>query len=290
MIPSPTELTYFLEVANTENLSRAAERLGISQPALTLAMKRLEQSFGQPVLIRGKTGVKLTRAGLQLVGSARSLLEEWNKIKARAEKDEEEIHGVYSIGCHPSVALYTVPSYLKKLLNSYGALELKFTHDLSRKITEEVISNRLDYGIVVNPAPHPDLIIKNMLTDEVTFWVSKKPTPLQDPKSDSAVLICDPDLLQTQSLMKQLNRKGFRFQRTVTTSNLEVVTSMVTSGAGVGVLPGRVATHRKSDQLKILSTSLPKFQDKICLVYRADVQKSKASREIARLIYEGITQ
>src|ERR1700689_3984492 len=106
MIPSPTELRYFLEISGTLNMSRAAERLGVSQPALTLAMGRLEESFGQKVLLRGKTGVRLTRAGEKLATQARALLGEWEKIKGDATKDEKELEGRYTIGCHPSVALY----------------------------------------------------------------------------------------------------------------------------------------------------------------------------------------
>src|SRR5688500_618008 len=107
MIPSPSELHYFIEVSNTLNVSRAAERLGISQPTLSLAIQRLENNIGAPLLIRTKSGVKLTHAGQKLVTQARSLIHEWDKIRGDALKDEAEIRGRYTIGCHPSVALYS---------------------------------------------------------------------------------------------------------------------------------------------------------------------------------------
>ena len=62
MVPSAAELEYFLEVSSTLNLSRASERLGISQPSLSLAIKRLEQSVGTELFIRHKHGVTLTQA------------------------------------------------------------------------------------------------------------------------------------------------------------------------------------------------------------------------------------
>src|ERR1700744_1175921 len=104
MIPSPSELHYFIEVTNTLNVSRAAERLGISQPTLSLAIQRLEGSFGAPLLIRTKSGVRLTHAGQKLVAQARALLHEWDKIRDEARRDESEIRGRYVIGCHVSVA------------------------------------------------------------------------------------------------------------------------------------------------------------------------------------------
>src|SRR4051812_47654255 len=95
-LPNPADLQYFLEVAHTQNVSRAAERLGITQPSLSLSIQRLERSLGVPLLVRGKTGVKLTKAGDKLVLQARYLLLEWEKIHADALKDEDEIRGRYT--------------------------------------------------------------------------------------------------------------------------------------------------------------------------------------------------
>ncbi len=284
MMPSPHDLGYFIEVSQTLNISRAAERLGISQPTLSLAVRRLEDNFGAPLLIRTKSGVHLTHAGQKLVAQARVLLLEWEKIREDAMRDENEIRGRYVIGCHPSVALYSLPSFVGELLNDNPDLEIKLVHDLSRKITEDVISFKVDFGIVVNPWQHPDLVIKPLCHDEVTLWIGPKPTRLQDPYSGEAVLICDDDLLQTQAILKQLAKKGMGFKRVLNSANLEVITALVAEGAGVGILPGRVATRVKSHRLEKLEGQSPKFQDKICLVYRADVQKSKASRQLAKII------
>lgn len=284
MMPSAAELHYFIEVANTLNVSRAAERLGISQPTLSLAVQRLEQSFGVPLLIRTKSGVKLTHAGNKLVVQARNLVSEWEKIRADALKDEAEIRGRYTIGCHPSVALYSLHGILPDLLSENAGLEIKLLHDLSRKITEDVISFKLDFGIVVNPTEHPDLIIKNLCKDEVTLWTSKSPSSLQETKSGKAVLICDTDLLQTQSILKQLAKGGMEFKRVVTSSNLEVIANLVAAKVGVGVLPGRVAQRVKSYNLAIFDKDAPKFNDRICLIFRADAQRSKANRLLAKAI------
>lgn len=279
-LPSPSDLGYFLEVVSASNLSRAAERLGISQPALTLAMQRLEQSFGVKLLIRGKTGVKATHAGQRLVSQARVLLHEWEKIRDSARQDHTEVSGSFTIGCHPSVALYSLPGFVPALLKRHPKLELKLSHDLSRRITEDVVSFRIDFGIVVNPVPHPDLVIQNLCRDEVTFWCA--------PGGERDVLVCDPELIQTQALLKQQARKGKPFARTISSSNLEVVASLTASGAGVGILPSRVARQAggstKGSRLAPLSADAPRYADQVCLVYRADAQKSRASRVISQAI------
>jgi DNA-binding transcriptional LysR family regulator len=232
--------------------------------------------------------VKLTHAGQKLVAQARNLLLEWERIREDALRDESEIRGRYVVGCHVSVALYSLPHFLPELLAAHPFLEVKLIHDLSRRITEEVISFRADFGVVVNPWEHPDLVIKPLFRDEVSLWTAKKPSRLQDPYSGEGVLICDLELIQSQSILKQLAKKGMKFQRTVTSPSLEVITELVAAEAGIGVLPERVATRIKSFGLKPVGKDSPKFQDQISLIYRADAQKSKASRAIAKHIEEHI--
>ncbi len=278
MFPSPSELLYFIEVSETLNVSRAAERLGITQPTLSLSIKRLEDYVGTPLLIRSKAGVKLTLAGKGLARHARHLLQEWQHIKNDVMKGEDEISGRYSIGCHPSVALYSLPHFLPKLLHENTGLEISLFHDLSRKIVEGVVTFDIDFGIVVNPVAHPDLVIRPITDDIVTLFVSK------DAKTETSILICDPDLIQSQAILKELSKSGLNFTRTLYSSNLEVVTSLVSAGAGIGIIPSRVALRHPEQNLMRVKGKTPEFKDKICLVYRADVQRSKAAKELAKKI------
>lgn len=286
MLPSPAEIQYFLEVAETLNISRAAERLGITQPTLSLSVQRLEQSLGSPLLLRGKTGVRLTKTGAKFAAQAKTLLEQWDRLKSDAISDEREVKGRVSVGCHISVALYSLPFFASKLMAEFPELELVYHHDLSRKITERVVSFETDFGIVVNPVAHPDLRIVQLATDEVTFWKTHPGPYVKD------VLICEPELIQTQSLLTKMKRvapaQGWEFRRFMHSSSLEVVASLVASGAGVGILPTRVAQMYKEkhgeDRLKPLSSKAPSFEDKICLVYRPEAQKSAASRAVLRAI------
>lgn len=281
MLPNANDLTFFIEVANTGNLSRAAERLGVSQPALSQAMKRLEESFENQLLLRSKSGVVLTKAGEKLNVEARALLEYWQNLKEESLKDEEQVRGIYRIGLHASVGLYTLPFFVPQILRQFPSLELRFQHDLSRKITESIISFKLDFGIVVNPTSHPDLIIKELFKDEVGFFCAKNIA-----EENKQILITEPDLIQTQELLGKVKSKGQTFKRTITSSNLEVIKSMVVSGAGVGILPTRVvgSAEKKVDKLE----GFPQFKDRICLVFRHDLQKSKAARSLGAMIFDNL--
>ena len=276
--PSFSDITYFIEVAQTGNISRAAERLGITQPSLSTAMQRLEAALDTQLFIRSRSGVQLTKSGKELLGRGRLLLLNWEQIKSDINKNETSVSGEYVIGCHPSVGLYSLSLFLPELMQEHPDLHIKLKHSLSRKITEKVISFEVDFGIVVNPVKHPDLVIVELAKDDVMFWTAKKPSPTQKPESEECVLIADMDLHQAQKLLSGVTKKKMTFKRVISSGNLEVITDLTASGTGIGILPKRVATRDSHLGLKPLSGELPVFKDNICLVYRADAQKPKAAR------------
>lgn len=279
MYPSFSDIIYFIEVAQTLNISRAAERLGISQPSLSIALKRLEDILDTPLLVRTKSGVQLTKAGQSFLMQAKELQQKWNSIKASINASSDSVVGHYKLGCHVSVAQYTLPHFLPTLLKSHPNLHFQLQHDLSRKICEKVISFELDFGIVVNPVPHPDLVIKQLCNDKVTFWVSSK-----TPKENLNTLICDTNLAQSQDLIQKLKKKKLSFQRVLSSTSLEVIASLTAAGTGVGLLPTKVAEQNKSHKLKLYDESFPVYNDTICLVTRVDLPKNFATKQISESI------
>jgi DNA-binding transcriptional LysR family regulator len=105
-IPNAGDLMYFRTICETQNLSRAAERLGIGQPALSLSLKRLEEGLGVPLMIRRARGLLPTPAGEALLKSSRVLLQEWEKLAQNVSQIQNEPSGKFVIGAHPSVAIY----------------------------------------------------------------------------------------------------------------------------------------------------------------------------------------
>jgi len=284
MIASQNELIYFIELSKTLNFSRASERIGISQPSLSIAIKRLEQSIGAELFIRSKTGVTLTQAGKRLLAHAKQLLQLWEKVKSESLASHYEIQGCFTFGCHPSVALYSLSGFLPALLMEYPKLEIKLQHDLSRKILEGIINLSIDIGIIVNPIRHPDLIIQKLYDDEVTFWQSinsKKINPQLH--SNDVILICDPDIIQTQWLLKRMHREGIKHCRLITSSSLEVVANLTANNGGIGILPTSVALSTYAKLLKPIP-NMPIYHDEICLVYRHENRNIKAIQVIINAI------
>ena len=275
-IPSASDLSYFFEAASTLNFSRAAERLGISQPSLSLSIQRIEAILGEPIFLRSKRGVTLTQAGRQLFGHTRTLMQAWSEVRTKATASVGEIGGRYVIGCHPSVAIFSLPGFLADAMAKHPKLELQLVHDLSRKITEGVISASLDMGIVVNPVRHPDLLLQKIAEDNVAFWQPATSSRVSAIKN-SDVLIYNPEMMQSQTLIKKLFKSGVHIARTIETSNLEVIAELTASHCGIGILPTRVALKASKKLMRVVKT--PVFQDEIYIAMRSE------NRGIATLKY-----
>lgn len=287
-MPSMSDISYFIEVATTKNISRAAERIGITQPSLSQAMQRLETSLGCSLLIRERIGIRLTEAGKEFLGSSKALLSQWEQSCYDVRRTENEVIGKFKLGIHPSVALYSLSKFLPDLFTQNPELNINLVHDLSRNIAEGVASCEIDYGIVVNPVNNPEFVISKIATDEITLWAHKSMVGKKGFDPFKETLICDPDLLQVQSLLKKNTKSNQVFSRVIHSSNLEVVTDLVSSKMGVGILPARVATRENKSDLVPLNDFFGTFKDRLCLIYRADTPKTAAHKAIVGAIKDGL--
>ncbi len=269
MEPSSTDLKYFLEVAREGNMSKAAYKLGISQPSLSLAIQRIEKCLEARILLRDRTGAKPTAVGINLIRKTQKLLEAWGEVREIIKEHTYGKNTSIVIGCHPEVAIDSLPLFMPQLLKDRPNLEVRLIHDLSRVITQQVIDGKVDIGLVVNPRPFPDLIIKTLSYDFVGLWVAKNKNP-----KELETLICQPELAQSQKVMRQSSKKGLKFQRIILSSNIQVIASLTASGCGVGILPSEVALRNPSLNLLPLPSS-PVVKDRVALIYRQENRTSK---------------
>ena len=266
------DIRYFNTVSQFLNMTRASEVLGVTQPTLSYAMKRLENELGGELFVRLKNGLQLTQLGESFLKQGQVVLYEWEQAQKLVESQALEVRGRLSLGLHPSVALYTLEHFLPGLHRDYPELEISLRHGLSREVTEQVVSWTLDFGIVVNPKPHPDLVIRELCKDKVTVFS-------KDRKLNT--LIYDPNLNQAQVVRNKLARK-VRFKE-VTSENLEVVAKLVGLGVGAGILPARVAKNQGN---LVEHQDAPYYKDRICLIYRKEKQKSLASKTLIQAVLQ----
>lgn len=276
MIATPTELIHFIEIYQIKHISKAALRLGVSQPTLTQSLGRLEDKLGIPLFHRTKQGVVPTAQATRFYHQAKTLLDCWADVEKDVHTSQNEIAGHFTVGCHPSVGAYTLPQLMRRLSEKAPKIEISLTHDMSRKITEGVVSHQIDVGYIVNPARHPDLVLKKIGDDRVTFWKKKGATNLPQ------TLFADRNREQVEHLLGKTSYKQFRGWKLISTTNLELIRTMTRQGLGVGILPERVASVDGAD-LVMYDSNLPHRSDEIFLAYRPELLKSKAGQELVRL-------
>lgn len=250
------DLKSFLTTAKILHLTKAAKELGISQPALSHCIKRLELEVGEDLFLRRKDGLILTKSGEYLYLKGQKICDELMSVSDFLKTGRNEIQQSLTLGVHPSVASYILPKMMSHLKN----LKLNFKFGLSREVSEWVQEGKIDCGIIINPYPHSNLVINTIGDDKITLWTHKK-------KFNKDNLFYDPQLHQTHSILRQLEKKGIQFSNQYSVSNLELIAKFVYEGNGVGILPERVVKNYFPDLTKIYKNEIKPFQDKICFVY-----------------------
>jgi DNA-binding transcriptional LysR family regulator len=270
MTPTENELKYFLEVYTEKHFTKAATKIGVSQPTLTQSIAKLEKKVGSVLFIRTKRGCSPTKSANYLFEKSSQMLEIWKEITQNINSINTNLIGTFRVGCHQSVAQYTMPSFIKKINSKAPDIQIKMTHDWSRIITEKVLSCEVDIGFVVNPIKHPDLVMIKLGSDIVTAWVKNKKTVPQ-------VLLTDLTQSQLHEKFKKEKYNKFKGWNIVTTPSLELIRTMALNGSGVGILPERVTKAIKSN-LEIYDKDFPVRYDDIYIIYRYDSLKSTAGR------------
>lgn len=271
---TPEDLDWLEALARTGNMSRAAERLGVSQPALSHWLRRLEARLGSPVFRRSRRGTELTLYGEKLRAHAAELRRGWEEFQQSIESDDKELRARFRFGIHASVAIFALPPLLKKLRALAPFIRLTLQHGPSRHISEDLISKRLDAGIVVNPVPHPDLVIKELYRDRVRPFA--RPGQQRRP-----FLILHPALSQTEELRKKLTDVP---ESILETDSLEVAAHLAIAGEGVALLPERVAFALARNRLRPLGEAA--VVDRHCLVFRPTLRETAPGRVLVQAVRE----
>lgn len=287
-----THLRYFLAIVESGNITGAARALGMTQPSLTVAMQRLEEELGTTLLIRGRQGVSLTRTGEELIHHAKEIFSLVDRAEQRIIELEKDDAGNFVVGCHESLGAYFLPSFLRDFLASRSNIEITLWNGTSAEVLDAVIDRQVDFGIVVNPEPRPALVIVEMFRDAMDLFVASSIAPVPEPGQsvaslDRAIAILREGPLIFAGRVRQcqvlLDRLALEFalpRRMLSCGDLELVKSIALAGIGVALLPRRVAAYGHQQHLQRLHPELPFFPDQICLVYRADMHRTKAAMRL----------
>lgn len=167
-------MRYMLVVAEHGHMTRAAEALGVSQPALSAALKKLEDELGATLFHRTGKGVETTEAGRVFLGHAASAIRQAEQgLEAVRELVGLET-GSISVGAGATAVGYLLPDAVRAVQREHPALRFSIREAGSAAIVQGVASGELDLGIVTMPVEHPradDLIVVRTILDELRLIV-----------------------------------------------------------------------------------------------------------------------
>lgn len=295
-----THLRYFQTIATCGSLTAAARVLKVSQPTLTVAMRHLEERLGTTLLLRERTGVRLTITGEELLRHAGDIFSLLDRAEQQIKGLESDDIGAFTIGCHESLGAYFLPGFMATFLREAPRIEISLWNGSSAAVQQAVIDRHVHFGLVVNPQPHPDLVIVEMFHDAVDLFIASdaerspesgrlaRGRPGQAPLSPGdletarAVLRGGPLIFagrvqQCQAVIDRLASEGLLPARLLPCGDFELVKSLTLAGIGVGLLPRRIAIYNQEGRLRRLHEQLPHFPDTIALLYRADVHRTRAA-------------
>jgi DNA-binding transcriptional LysR family regulator len=268
-------LAALLAVIDSGSFTEAARTLHISQPAVSLAIKRLEERLGTALLVRTRKRVAPSRPGELLAAGARLAFEALGNAVAQIADEDAEPSGRILLGCHESLAAYALPRFMARFLRDYPKVELTLWNGRSQEVERELTAGRIELALIVNPRQHPDLVIVPVFEDSVELFHC---LPARRDLLAEVPLIYVPELTQSQEILAQLQKRGVATSRFLTCSSLELVKSLVLDEVGVGLLPRRVAEHGTRKRLRSLSPPLPLYRDRVALVRRYDRPLTAALR------------
>lgn len=274
------QLRYFQAVAHAGRISEAARQLGLSQPALSIALRKLEQEMGVVLLERDHRGVHLTASGRELldaVGQATLLLE---RGRERIAGLEREPIGRFAIGCPQVLGAYFLPGFARRFLEAHPKIDLTIWCGPSRQVEARVLAREVHFGVVTHPASHPDLVLVELFRDEVALMARERPAASLA-QAVAALkrrpLLYVPHVPQALEIVDHLAARGMLPERRLEIGDVQLVLELALAGVGAGILPRRVAAHGGGGRLAPLHPRFPTVADTIRLIYRADMHRTVAA-------------
>ena len=287
------ELQVFLTVAKEGSFSRAAERLFRTQPAISLAIRKLEDSLGQPLFVRGARPVRLTDAGSLLKDYAERLLNLRDEVKKGLTDLEGLKLGELSLAVN-ELSIHALLPALSKFREQHPGVQLRVHRMFSRDIPHEVLNYRLDLGATSFVPRDGQLQATEILKDELTFVVPNKHALAKKREVDVgelggenfiAHIVESPfrrrviDLFARNSIVLYLH---------IEYATIECIKWIVVLGLCVAIVPRMCVQweieHGLLKEVKIRQLNMPRH---VYLVSRRGARLPHAAGELMRILREG---
>ena len=285
-----TELRYIVAVARERHFGRAAETCFVSQPTLSVAVKKLEEELGVQLFERGPAEVTVTAAGSRVVEQAQRALEEAEKIRSIAKTTGDPLEGTLKLGVIFTIAPYLLPQLIPVLRRRAPKMPLILEENYTVTLTERLKRGDIDAAIVALPFSKAGITVTPLYDEDFVValakthaWAARKGIAANELARENLLLLGSGHCFRDQVLnaCPALNRSSATpgsLQKTVEGSSLETIRLMVASGMGMTVLPATAVPAKRAvaDLLTYIPFLRPVPDRRVVLASRSSFPRNAA--------------
>lgn len=285
-----SELRFVVAVAKERNFRRASEKCYVSQPALSLAIKKLEEDLGVMIFERSRTDISSTPIGEKIIEQAIRVLEEVNQIREIAKQGNDQLSGVFRLGLIYSVGPYLLPEIIPILRKSAPDMPLDIEENLTAQLETQLKNGVIDAAVVALPFDVPGINTLPLYDEKYVVmvpvdhhWANREAIHADELADENVLLLSSGHCYSHQVLQAcpDLSRKGQVLQG----NSLETIRNMVASNLGITVLPSSAATARYVNPLvKVIPFIEPAPMRRVALAWRKSYARELAVTSVADAI------
>ena len=283
------QLRYFEALAQHGHFGRAAQASAISQPALSVQIRELEESLGTELFERGARQIRLTNFGEEFASRARGILRAVDELGELAMASRDQLVGRLRIGVIPTIAPYLLPEIITDLTSANRNIDIQIRESLTPILVRELADGRLDAAIVALPVSEPSLT--EVALFEENFVLVRpvadegKPVPGHEDLREMKLLLLEEGHCFRDQALSFCNIQTSRPREMLDASSLATLVQMVGAGLGVTLIPEMaIAVETRSAPVSIARFKNPQPSRTIGMIWRKTSPLAKQLGQISEVV------
>ena len=284
-----TELRYIVTLAQEQHFGRAASKCFVSQPTLSVGVKKLEDELGVALFERTRNAVRVTPMGEMIVSQAQKVLEEASAVKQLAKSGQDQLSTPLRVGAIYTIGPYLFPHLVPQLAALAPEMPLYIEENFTAVLRKKLRMGELDAIIIALPFNEPDVLTKALYDESFRVllpgghpWEKQKEIDLADLTKEELLLLGEGHCFRDQILeacpMLATKKEAGADGSGIEATSLETIRHMVASGMGISVLPQSavVDSHYAPNILSTRPFKAPAPGRTVALAWRASFPRPKA--------------
>jgi LysR family hydrogen peroxide-inducible transcriptional activator len=289
-----TELRYIVALAHERHFGRAAEKCYVSQPTLSVAVKKLEAELGVILFERGASEARVTPTGEAIVGQAERVLAEAARLRELAQTGGDPLAGPLRLGAIYTIGPYLLPRLVPHVKERAPLMPLLIEENFTERLIESLKRGDLDVAVLALPIVEPGLVAQAVYDEALRVLVPVGHPWTRGKKIEIEELVAEPLLMLGRGncfrdqVLDLCTRAGAGGPQVLEGSSLETIRHMVASGVGATVMPSSAVDgiSRNDKLLRVLPFAEPTPTRRVGLVWRASFPRPKAIDVLRRALLD----